>query len=75
MYTNPDYFYELWREQIQKEAEAARNLKREKRRRQKMKLEERAFELSLKHPRHPRQSRFASPAKTTFIEICFSLSI
>ena len=41
MYTNPDYFYELWREAIQKEAEAIRNQKREKRRRQKIKLEPR----------------------------------
>lgn len=40
MYTNPDYFFELWREQIQKEAEAARNQKREKRRRHRIKLEE-----------------------------------
>ena len=39
MYTNPDYFYELWREAIQKEAEAIRNQKREKRRRQRIKLE------------------------------------
>ena len=45
MYTNPDYFFELWREQIQKEAEAARNQKREKRRRQRIKLEERALKF------------------------------
>ena len=32
IYTNPDYFFELWRENLQKEMEKARHIKKEKKR-------------------------------------------
>jgi len=54
MYTNPDYFYELWREAIQKEAEAIRNQKREKRRRQRIKLEQQKKNNQINH--RPKQN-------------------
>ena len=32
IYTNPDYFFELWRENLQKEMEKARQLRKERKR-------------------------------------------
>ena len=40
IYTNPDYFFELWRENLQKEMEKARQERKDKKRRAKEKEKE-----------------------------------
>ena len=40
IYTNPDYFFELWRDNIQKETERSRQEKKDKKRRAKDKEKE-----------------------------------
>ena len=44
IYTNPDYFFELWRENLQKEMEKARQERKDKKRRAKEKEKELVLE-------------------------------
>ena len=47
IYTNPDYFFELWRENLQKEMEKARHIRKEKKRKAAEKNKEIRFSIHL----------------------------